>query len=44
MTNSDLRECSVQLSAHWIMNALISLIFPFLAAKSKSIPFAFLRP
>ncbi len=26
---------------HWIMNALISGVFPALAAKSKSIPFAF---
>jgi sugar porter (SP) family MFS transporter len=28
-------------STHWIMNALISLVFPVLAAKSKPIPFAF---
>jgi sugar porter (SP) family MFS transporter len=28
-------------STHWIMNALISGIFPVLAAKSKPIPFAF---
>src|SRR5213079_3136222 len=28
-------------STHWIMNALISGIFPVLAAKSKPIPFVF---
>ncbi len=28
-------------SSHWIMNAIISLIFPLLAAKSGGIPFAF---
>ncbi|HWZ52622.1 MAG TPA: sugar porter family MFS transporter [Granulicella sp.] len=28
-------------SAHWIMNALISLVFPLLAARSGGIPFAF---
>jgi len=28
-------------STHWIMNALISFVFPVLAAKSKPIPFAF---
>ncbi len=28
-------------STHWIMNALISGIFPYLAAKSKAIPFVF---
>src|SRR5271154_2365272 len=28
-------------SAHWIMNALISLVFPILAARSGGIPFAF---
>src|SRR3981189_3400263 len=27
--------------SHWIMNALISFVFPVLAAKSKPIPFAF---
>ena len=26
---------------HWVMNALISFIFPILAAKSKAIPFVF---
>jgi sugar porter (SP) family MFS transporter len=28
-------------SAHWIMNALISLVFPILAARSGGIPFVF---
>jgi MFS family permease len=28
-------------STHWIMNALISFVFPVLAAKSKPIPFVF---
>jgi sugar porter (SP) family MFS transporter len=28
-------------SAHWIMNALISLVFPLVAAKSGGVPFAF---
>jgi len=28
-------------SSHWIMNAIISLLFPLLAAKSGGIPFAF---
>ena len=28
-------------SSHWIMNAIISLIFPLLAAKSGGVPFAF---
>jgi SP family arabinose:H+ symporter-like MFS transporter len=28
-------------SSHWIMNALISLVFPILAAKSGGIPFVF---
>jgi sugar porter (SP) family MFS transporter len=28
-------------STHWVMNALISGVFPILAAKSKSIPFVF---
>ena len=28
-------------STHWIMNALISLVFPLLAAQSKPIPFVF---
>jgi SP family arabinose:H+ symporter-like MFS transporter len=28
-------------SSHWIMNAVISLIFPILAKSSGGIPFAF---
>ena len=28
-------------SSHWVMNAIISLIFPLLAAKSGGVPFAF---
>jgi MFS transporter, SP family, arabinose:H+ symporter len=28
-------------SAHWIMNALISLVFPILAARSGGVPFVF---
>jgi sugar porter (SP) family MFS transporter len=32
---------SVGSSSHWIMNALIAGLFPFIAAKSQAIPFAF---
>jgi sugar porter (SP) family MFS transporter len=28
-------------STHWIMNALISLVFPLMAARSQSLPFVF---
>jgi sugar porter (SP) family MFS transporter len=32
---------SVGSSAHWIMNALIAGVFPFIAARSQAAPFAF---
>ncbi len=32
---------SVGSSSHWIMNALIAGVFPYVAARSKSLPFAF---
>jgi SP family arabinose:H+ symporter-like MFS transporter len=32
---------SVGSSSHWIMNALIADVFPYVAAKSQATPFAF---
>ena len=32
---------SVGSSAHWIMNAIVAGVFPYVTARSKSVPFAF---